>query len=259
VGYCASLRRLEAVVTEELLGWIPVRTAADRLGVSPEHVRALVRSGGLEAIKPGRDVLVRSDAVTHRATVVRPKAGRPLSPSMAWAVLWLASGATPRWVSSSEVVRTRRYARRPLSEWPRLLAGRAQVHRVRMPDAARRRVRSMAGVAVGGLWAARSHGANLVLPAGEPDEVYLAPAAFDTLRAMKGIGWQSASPDVVLRVLPDSLPDALLAEIVNGATTAPVVRPPSCWAGPTSLSAHELREVAGTARPRFGRIAAVAR
>ncbi|MFE9746050.1 helix-turn-helix domain-containing protein [Saccharothrix saharensis] len=202
-------------MTGELRNWIPVRTAADRLGVSPEQVRDLVRSGDLDAIKPGRDVLVRSEAVERRATVVKPKAGRPLSPSMAWAVLWLVSDVKPHWVSSSEQVRVRRYARRPLAEWPRLLAGRAQVHRVRMPGAVRKRVRSLTGVAVGGLWAARRHGANLVLPDGEPDEWYLAPAAFDTLRTMKGIGWQSASPDVVIRVVSAGLPTTAMSLIFN--------------------------------------------
>ncbi|ROP37847.1 helix-turn-helix domain-containing protein [Saccharothrix texasensis] len=204
----------------ELRDWIPVRTAADRLRVSPEQVRELVRSGDLDAIKPGRDVLVRSEAVERRATVVKPKAGRPLSPSMAWAVLWLASDVKPPWLSSSELVRARRHVRRPLSEWPRLLAGRAQVHRARMPDATRKRVRSLTGVAVGGPWAARLHGANLVLPDGEPDEWYLAPAAFDTLRTMKGIGWQSASPNVVIRVVPDSLPAALVSQIFHHVTVS---------------------------------------
>jgi hypothetical protein len=139
---------------------------------------------------------------------------------MAWAVLWVVSDAKPHWVSSSEMVRARRYARRPLSEWPQLLAGRARVHRVRMPSASRRRVRSLTGVAVGGLWAARSHGANLVLPDGEPDEWYLTPAAFDALRAMKGIGWQPASPDVLIRVVPDSLPSALVSQIFDESTVS---------------------------------------
>ncbi|WP_367139191.1 hypothetical protein [Saccharothrix sp. HUAS TT1] len=86
---------------------------------------------------------------------------------------------------------------------------------MRMPNAARKRVRSLTGVAIGGPWAARLHGANLVLPDGEPDELYLAPAAFVALRGMKGIGWQSTSPDVSLRVVPHGLPDALVSRIVG--------------------------------------------
>ncbi|TQM80515.1 excisionase family DNA binding protein [Saccharothrix saharensis] len=207
-------------MAEGLRDWITVRAAAERLRVSPERVRELVRSGDLEAISPGRDVLVQAEAVTRRANVIKPTAGRPLSPSMAWAVLSLVSDLKPHWVSSSELVRARRYARRPLSEWPRLLAGRAQVHRVRMPGPARKRVRSLTGVAVGGQWAARLHGANLVLPEGEPDEWYTTPAAFAALRAMKGIGWQSTSPDVVIHVVPDSLPPAVVAQVFAEVTVS---------------------------------------
>ncbi|WNV87640.1 helix-turn-helix domain-containing protein [Umezawaea sp. Da 62-37] len=194
-------------------GLISVRAASEQLRVSPDHVRDLVRAGDLDAVTPGREVLVTSESVARRAASA-PAAGRPLTPANAWAVLWLASGQTPNWVSSSDLVRVRRFAARPLPRWPRMLINRAHVHRVRVPDPVLNRVRSLTGVTAGGAAAAASHGSNL-LPGVSEHEFYLTQAALHAVRGVRGVGWRSPSPNVVLRVLPGTLPPDVIAGVMH--------------------------------------------
>lgn len=70
---------------------VSVRRAAERLGIGPAAVRQQIASGGLPAVKRGRDWWVDERAVERMARQ-RPASGRPLSPMMAWAVLLAASG-----------------------------------------------------------------------------------------------------------------------------------------------------------------------
>lgn len=70
---------------------VSVEEAAQRLGVSPRAVRLRIAGGGLAAVRLGRDWRVDERELARLAR--RPsRAGRPLSPAMAWAVLLLASG-----------------------------------------------------------------------------------------------------------------------------------------------------------------------
>jgi excisionase family DNA binding protein len=70
---------------------LSVREAADRIGVGPVAVRQQIASGRLPAIKRGRSWWLDERAVQRMARQ-RHGGGRPLSPTMAWAVLLLASG-----------------------------------------------------------------------------------------------------------------------------------------------------------------------
>jgi hypothetical protein len=68
-----------------------VHEAAERLGISPIAVRQHITSGRLLAAKRGRDWWLEAGTVERMARQP-PGGGRPLSPSLAWAVLLLASG-----------------------------------------------------------------------------------------------------------------------------------------------------------------------
>jgi excisionase family DNA binding protein len=70
---------------------LSVREAADRLGVGPVAVRKRIASGRLPAVKRGRDWQL-DERIVQRVARQQSGSGRPLSPSMAWAVLLLASG-----------------------------------------------------------------------------------------------------------------------------------------------------------------------
>lgn len=200
-------------MTGQLAGWVPVATAAAQLEVSPAQVRDLARSGHLVTIKVGRSLLVSSESVARRLAA-RPAPGRPLTSKAAWAVLLLASGLPVLWqVSSSERTRLGRFVRRPLEEWPRLLARRAETMRARIPDAVRRRIQTQPGVALGGAGAAARHGVGLVTSDGDQVELYLTSDAYTALRDRRGIGWDSPSPNTVLRVVVDDLP---LHEVLSG-------------------------------------------
>jgi excisionase family DNA binding protein len=216
VQVCAGRAAGGVAVNVNSVNWgglISVRAASEQLHVTPDHVRDLVQAGDLDAVTPGREVLVTSESVARRAALALG-AGRPLTPVNAWAVLWLACGQTPRWVSSSDLVRVRRFAARPLLRWPRMLVNRAQVHRVRVPAPILNRVQSLNEVTAGGALVAASHGSNL-LPEASEHEFYLTQAALNAVRSMRGIGWRSPSPNVVLRVLPDTLPPDLIAGVMH--------------------------------------------
>jgi excisionase family DNA binding protein len=184
-------------------GWVSVREAASQLGVQPEQVRELIADGRVAAAKIGHELLVRSDSVHHRAHVVRPKAGRKWSPRIAWAVLWVASDLRPDWVSSAELVRVHRYAQSPLDQWPRLAAGRAVNRELMMLSPVLKKFVDRPGVCVGGVEAAIAHGAPLVVGDDHPREFYVSGAVSDELSSARGVRWNSDSPNVLLRILPD--------------------------------------------------------
>lgn len=206
---------------KELGGWIPAGAAAEQLGVSRTQIHRLVESGHLEGEQPGRELFVSATSVQHRAQVVRPRAGRPLSPRMAWAVLTFASGRSPSWISPSEKVRVRKYAKAPLAQWPSGLARRAEIHRVRMLPHVLKKLRSTPEVARGGVDAAADHGSLLV--GSEVSEFYISAAVLANLKDTKGIRWNSPETEanVIVRVVPPTLSAATIAEIL-GQPLAPL-------------------------------------
>lgn len=180
---------------------VPVSQAARQLKVSAPRVRQLARSGQLRAVKPGRELLVDLSSLQRRQQVVRPSRGRPLSPRMAWALLWLVSdGRVVPWVSASEMVRLRRYAQaRPASQWPKLLARRAAEYSVRMLPGPLSRLRDDENVAAGGVSAAAQYGLDL-MPSGSEAELYVSAERFDELRHDRRLSFDPDEPNLRLRV-----------------------------------------------------------
>lgn len=219
-----------------------VAAAAKLLNVSSEQVRDLVRDGALSATKldGGGMLLINQESVIRRRATA-PRAGRPLSGKNAWAMLWVLGRRKPQWVTSEELVRVRRYTRRPLSQWPRLLSHRAKVVRVRAPEFVTTRITRLSGIGIGGTAAALAHGAPLMSNDANRTELYLTPATFHEVRDLPGIGWNSSSPNLILRVLPDELP----GEVIASLTEADVV--------PLEVAAADLLDQADE---RAGRVAA---
>jgi excisionase family DNA binding protein len=81
--------------------------AAQRLGITPARVRALIRAGHLEAVRLGRDWLIDEQSLALLVERPRPATHRPFSARVAWAAAQEAAGATSPWVSSSERSRLR--------------------------------------------------------------------------------------------------------------------------------------------------------
>lgn len=195
-------------------GWMSVAQAAERLGVSAERVRELAASGRLVAAKPARDLLIKSSSVHRRLHVEKPRSSQPWSPRMAWAVLAVVVGDRPGWISSSELVRARRYARRPLDQWPWLLAKRSDVYRVRMLRTSVGKLDTISGVSAGGVEAANHHGAGLVTSDDAMREFYMSAHTFAEVKSMRGVGWESHDPNVALRVLPVGLSDEVTVGVL---------------------------------------------
>lgn len=91
--------------------------AAERLGVSPRAIRLRIAAGALPAVRLGRDWRVDEREVARLARR-QSRSGRPLSPSMAWAVLLLASGDQQGSDRLAGLPRYRARARRWLREHP---------------------------------------------------------------------------------------------------------------------------------------------
>jgi len=83
---------------------LSVQESAERLGVNERRVRQLIELGRLPAQKVGRQWIVDSQDIAQMLAADR-KAGRPYASRNAWALLVLAGGREPAWLSSSERMR----------------------------------------------------------------------------------------------------------------------------------------------------------
>lgn len=196
---------------------MPVVAAADALDVRPEQVRRLVAARQLDAVKVGRELLVDVDSVRRRLVVRRPAPGRPLSPRMAWASLWFASGLRPGWVGATEASRARRYLDVGHPErWPRLLMRRSAVVRGRVLPSVSRAWADDPRFAVGGAAAAALHGADIV-PDPDEREFYVLRPLSDAVAA--SVDAAADHPNVVVHVVDLDIP-GLLGDVVPSAVAA---------------------------------------
>jgi excisionase family DNA binding protein len=143
---------------------LTVDGAAERLGLHPRRVRAMIQGGALEAEKVGGRWLVSAVDVARNAQLSRPR-GRPLSSSRAWALVFLIEGRIPTWLSKQEVARTRSYlTRSDVAHLLPRLRRRAELRTFRAHPADVPRVAEEKGVVLSGASAAPGYGASVIAP-----------------------------------------------------------------------------------------------
>lgn len=91
------------------------REAARRLGVSERRVSALCAVGRLESFSAGSGTLVTEDSVRRQAQW-RGADGRPYSPDMAFAALYVLSGLETPWLGRQQRYRLKGYLRQADAE-----------------------------------------------------------------------------------------------------------------------------------------------
>jgi excisionase family DNA binding protein len=193
-----------------------VEEAAERLGVSPRAVRLRIAGGGLPAIRLGRDWRVDERDVARLARR-QSRAGRPLSPAMAWAVLLLASGDAPGSDRLAGVPRYHARARQwlrehPLAEHADALRERARREVFEAHPSELSRLRARPDVLLTG-----ASVADLVGLVGEAQAVDLYAPSADRDAIVDEHALMTGAGDVTVRWVPDEVWAAL--ELIGG--TAP--------------------------------------
>lgn len=187
---------------------LAVNDAADRLGVHPSRVRALIAHGELAARKLGRNWIVDEGSVDERLD--RPvEGGRPLSTANAWVLLWLTSGVEPGRVlgygdlsqSGRRRVRARVAAKSPselLRDLGPRLRRRGTLRRFRAHPADVPRLLAEPTIVRTGVSAAADYGADIVAPG--VAEAYLPLRSLADLRRTYLLE-PASNPNVLLRTV----------------------------------------------------------
>lgn len=183
--------------------FISVTEAADRLGVHPSRVRALVAHGQIEAVPLGNVWAVSARSVSQRAKQP-PDRGRPYSPSNAWALLYLADGKNPDWVSPQTKSRLKRTLR--LEGFARLsgrLIQRAKRLEFHAHPGEMKYMHEDVDLVLGG--ASMAAKLNLDLVTGQEVEGYIRERAFKRFRDEHGLDEVNPGQrgNVLLRVVAD--------------------------------------------------------
>ncbi len=82
-------------------GFSTTSETARRLGVTVGRVLRLISSGELPGVRVGNRWMIPDDAIDLRLAV-RPSDGRRYAPSMAWGILFLATGLDTPWMTRQE-------------------------------------------------------------------------------------------------------------------------------------------------------------
>ena len=169
--------------------------AAHRLGLSTRRVRALARAGGLKAHKIGSRWIFEPVSSARE-----PRAGRPVSAAIGWAILALLSGARPDGVHPSALSRLKRRMRD--FEWVlRSLQygeARAQVVRWRVLPADIPRILTQHGLVLTGLSAITGE-IDLVASSEEVD-AYVSSDVIRTIERKFQPAKEPDEPNLTLRV-----------------------------------------------------------
>lgn len=170
---------------------------ARRLGISPQRVRVLARSGRLGASKVGSQWVIPGD---QPAVPRHDHAGRPLSAANAWALLALLSGESPGWVDPSVRSRLRRRLHDPDSLRDALAYSqpRAHIHRWRVLPRDIAKLAEDPRLVPTGL-SAESRDLD-VRPSGPHVDAYVDSRSIGAIRKRFSPEPGSASPNLILRV-----------------------------------------------------------
>ena len=178
-----------------------VGDAADRLGLSDRRVRQMLADGVLRGERVGRSWVIEASAIDSLAGG-RAGVGRPWRPQSAWALLAVAGGDD---VAGSAVERFR--ARERLGEQGlvglvgRLLA-RSEMRRFYAHPAVLDDLADVVDVVLGGVSAARAHGADVI--AAGVLEAYVKASMVDALVERYALDERAERPNVILRVVADA-------------------------------------------------------
>lgn len=143
---------------------LPVASAAQLLGLSPQRVRALLNRGELAGEKIAGRWLVNRSAVERRVRD-RRLSGRPYSSSHAWALILLADGDKATWLDPPNRSRLRRILREEdLSNLAPYLARRARRIHMRAHASDLSRIEAEPDVIRSGVSSASDHGLEIVAP-----------------------------------------------------------------------------------------------
>jgi excisionase family DNA binding protein len=169
--------------------------AANRLGLSARRVRALARAGRLKAHKIGSRWILEPVSAARE-----PRAGRPVSASIGWAILALLSGARPAGLHPSALSRLKRRLRD--LEWVlRSLQygeARARVVRWRVLPADIPKILAEYGLVLTGL-SAITEEIDLLPSSGEVD-AYVTSAVIRKIERQFQPAKEAGQPNLTLRV-----------------------------------------------------------
>lgn len=170
-----------------------VAEAARRLGIRPERVRDLIESGNLDARRMGRAWAVDPQSVEAYAAFPR-RAGRPLAPARAWALLALAGGREPGWASSSVRAQLQDVLnRRGLVDLVSQLRSRARRHRWYVHQSMLEELMATPGIVVSG-----AEATGLLRDSG-PREVYVTSHGLEQLVERFRPDGNAAEPNLIVR------------------------------------------------------------
>jgi len=175
--------------------------AAAELGVSPRRVRQMLANGAIHGERVGRAWVIGSEQL-HKAGHRRSEVGRPWSAASAWAVLAIADGEEPV-LSAVERSRARKRLAEGLDSIGGRLGARADQRSYYAHPSLLDRLANVPGVVRSGVSAALEYGADLLV--GETFEGYVRSRDLDELVSKYGLDDQAARPNVLLRVVDDSV------------------------------------------------------
>lgn len=185
------------------MDFMSVVDAAEELALSPERVRQLIQDGSLVAHRIGGRWLVERDSVARLASSGPRPAGRPFSALSAWALLALASGHQPEWLSGADARRLRNVlAHRGIEGLHHQLRRRAEPQPWYVHPSLVDELLAEEGIVVGG-----AHASGRLRSSG-PVDVYVSPAVLDGLVARYRPDRKATQPNLIVRVVRGPWPFA---------------------------------------------------